>query len=54
MDFRDALLNGLMMMYVASTHLDFSWIFFDWLDPYMKFNMQMHVALSSSYFMVLV
>jgi hypothetical protein len=44
------------MMYVASTHLDFSLIFIDWLDPYMKFNsdMQMHVALSSSYFMELI
>jgi hypothetical protein len=44
------------MMYVASTHLDFSWIFIDWLDPYMKFNSdtQMHVALSSSYFMELI
>jgi hypothetical protein len=26
---RDVLLNGLMMMYIASTHLDFSWIFID-------------------------
>jgi hypothetical protein len=36
--------------------LEFSWIFIDWLDPYMKFNsdMQMHVALSSSYFMELI
>jgi hypothetical protein len=44
------------MMYVASTHLNFSWIFIDWLDPYMKFNydMQVHVALSSSYFMELI
>jgi hypothetical protein len=44
------------MMYVASTPLDFSWIFIDWLDPYMKFyfDMQMHVALSSSYFMELI
>jgi hypothetical protein len=29
LNFRDVLLNGLMMMYVASTHLDFSWIFID-------------------------
>jgi hypothetical protein len=45
-----------MMIYVASTHLDFSWIFIDWLDAYMKFNfdMQVHVALSSFYFMVLI
>jgi hypothetical protein len=44
------------MMYVASTYLDFSWIFIVWLDQYMKFNfdMQVHVALSSSYFMVLI
>jgi hypothetical protein len=43
------------MMYVASTHLDLSWIVIDWLDPYMKFNsnMQVHFALSGSYFRVL-
>jgi hypothetical protein len=29
LEFRDVLLNGLMMMYVANTHLDLSWIFID-------------------------
>ena len=59
--FRDVLLNYYIQayddVYYKSTKLDFLgfyWIFIDWLDPYMKFDvdMQIHVATSSPYLML--